>query len=379
MSPGLEQGMDMKMHPFMIDGIEVLEQMNVGERSAEAYYRNSFRPHVLKPPYDKATFLTASGASGVGKGKFLEGMYRVLMRDKYLRRKLREHGVGLTVLPVPFTLYPHILKLPRFVGTSYAIPSHLGNGQFTPEQYRNSAVVEWRDMQEHIISRQYQGQAIVALPEFNLTSYPVFDGERHYFPDEPVEVVGEDRCNSPAFTLALDDRTKDNVFFTYIEADDSITAHAGDWRSRLDPEMKDPGEMFNGEDVIVYSRNHDGKQIEVEVASLEPQAQRVVIQFLKKISAPPAAMERIHKMQEDLKARLQEEQRVSRLTSRTLYEYSAYVLAVQHMARIVRNQHFLKGRRTYDLDFFLQSLQAQIYPEFFTEIREVLAIENRTT
>lgn len=341
--------MEWGQYPFAYqDGIEILDNATKrGERreSMEKQYKR-IRDDILTPPFEDPTVIATMGPTGSGKGGINMGFYRLLKNDAYLHDALQNSGVRPEIVVVQFALYQQAALLPEQKMRNQYLASPLYN----KDHYHGISLLIFDDLQKHVLAnRDKKRKQILLIESATYTSFP--KGK-----EVPVEVEGIDRGNSVVYNLALDQRTKKRTFLNLLERDLEVGRRAKDMRN-IDPEkMKDEDVegFFRGD--INYILTFKGQ--EISVSDLDLSYQRELLSFIKKAMAPPRVME-----QNDLDLRNIRK----KIGARTDQEYNNLLLQAldfqKNDPRSSRIQNpYLLGRKTYDLDYLLDSLPVRLYP-----------------
>lgn len=356
----LDQRQEWEQRPFSVlsRGIEVLKDgLKENGENLENHYK-AIRKDILTPPFDQVTSIVAIAPSGVAKGSFLMGIYRLLKEDMELKLSTKEKGIEIQVITVPFALYAEASKTKyvRKMCPRFAVPASYKHGGFTPEHYRRISQFMWYDIENHAIAQQVSNvKKVLLLEASSPTCYPITT-------QVPVEVEGVDRGNSPAYNLALDPRTKKRLFFYPIEKDLKVTSETVEWRSHLKPGTPLPRKVFLDalQNLRIRFTSKDGK--EIDKSDLSEEELRQVIFFLVRSMASPHAIERSNAELEELKKKLSREGKIASSSDRSYYEYLIKVLKIRR--KIISNKYFF-GTKTYDLDYLFGSLPMQLYPELW--------------
>lgn len=321
--------------------IEVFDNVEVGEKGMEAQYK-AVRKDILSTNADTPTIIGVMGPPGVGKGSVAMGFWRLLDGDEYLHSKAKEKGFSIDVVSMPFALYQQAAKLDR-VRASH--PLLRDNPLYTPGHYAGTSQLEWEDLEENVLNQKDgKTKKVVLFESASTTSFPIDSSL-------PLRVNGIDRGNSPLYRSLVDPQTAAHTFVYAIEGDHEVQGEALSFRAAK-PSLQDAHSLFTGEVEYFYT-NSDGEEINMKDVSPEEQLDAAL--FLQTCMAPPRAME-----QGVLDLRMQ----MDKVNARSTKEYFNKLKQVLNTNRLttIRSPH-LKGGKSYDMDYLLNSLPARKYPE----------------
>lgn len=368
MSPDMREIQSWEMHPFMqVDHADILHNMEAEGRGNEELERayKRIRGRILMPPFDKVTSLGAIGPSSSAKGDLIAGLDRTFKQDPYLKSKLGRHGVNFVQVSVPFTHVAAAARLPR-VGI---IPEDQPAGTHTPEQYRKISNLQRQIIEEHVLPRQGQGEAILLEVESSSpTSVPTVDSllRTSQSQGSNVEVEGVDRGNSAVYSLFYDNRTRDNATLFALHKRDLVGEVGMDYRNEIFSPNPDLSKLFSSRTPIVFT-NHEGQ--EVNVADLSPEEQMQFVRFLRLSVAPPGGVVR----SDEEKNRLKEELAQRKLITwgpkhvqddTEYYEYIRNVLRIPRSQFVSVTNEWTGGTRAKDMTSMLtHNIVLEIFPE----------------
>jgi len=348
--------------PFQeMHGIEVLENMRAREKGKEIPLERLYkriRQRILRHPFDKVTIIGTLGRTGSAKSSLLQGFYRVLLGDQYLRSRLNREEILLDVMPVPFSLYAEAAKsatvhaaLPQF-----AVSSERAHGAYSRDEYARISGLMSHDITRHVLQTQGQGKAIILLLEpSSTTAVPIAS-------TYPAEVAGIDRGLSPLYDLALNEHTRELIDIFALERDAKVEEEAVIFREHLTDDAQSGSTIFSGDIHVVYSDLHDMTEgDDAEVRYMTPQSQQRVRDFTRQSIAPPEAKRRSDAEFEAVK------EQSHFLTDRELFTYiETHLNLPKGRFHYIDNPHLL-GRKTFDLDYFIHSLAVRYYPEIVSQ------------
>lgn len=347
-----------KMSPFaMADGIEILK--NVTAETVEI--SRDLEPDVIDGREmlirDGFVIYGAMARSNSGKGSILMGVARLFRKDEFLKEILAKKGVDLEIMAFPFAQCARAAMLPE-VGI---IPQGVRFAEFNVEQTREISQFQWNMMTKTAIPQEakFKKDAVTFLKRHKKARVILFESSAPLvYPvtsKPPIEVEGfDDNGNSTFYNAALDSRTKKNSFLYLVDRDEKMQDDESTKFRRV--VNTDKAKIF-GEEIRVLVTLPDGREVDVSALPLEQQEQlRTVLSFSM---APPEAMRRFDKTQDDLEIELYNKDLIEFPNDQSYYEFLRKKL--NERVTIVKNP-YLPGTKTYDLEYLLNNPIAKAYP-----------------
>lgn len=340
-----------------LGGIEIFENMTERGHSLEELYIE-IRERVIE---NQITTVAAISEAAVSKGTFLASIMAMLKNDEYLKATLKEKIVF--VIP-HFALYAMAAKLLQ-VRRDYpwfAVPRKYHHGGFKPEHYARISAFMWIEIRECILDNMGinpLAHHVILFESAGPSAYPLTT-------EVPIAVMGTDRGNSVLYNLALHPKTRDNFVLAVIKRDPRVTGFTKDWRAKVNSSDAIPDYLFTGNLKICFTHPKKGQ---IYVDTLSEKDKIKFARFLRKCMATPRAIERVD---EDLRKSMENLKAEGKIKNCDIEEYQKYIASALGVQPHIITNIFLETDKTYNLDYFLDSLPVRRFPELVRGIARII-------